>query len=91
MIEFKVINSIGLILGTIGVLLIFIWGPPQPNLNKGIGLGLEDNTPIDSNGKTVKEHNNEIEIKRKKHYFLSRLGLASIFFGFLFQLWATLL
>lgn len=71
--------------------LIFLWGPPKPNLNKGIGIGFKDNTPIDEKGITVKERNDNVEIKRKKHLFISRLGLILIFFGFIFQLLATLI
>jgi hypothetical protein len=85
----KTLNTIGLILGLIGVLLIFVWGPPQPNLEEGIGLGLEDGTPIDSTGKTVKEYNDEVLQKKIKHNIMSRLGLGLIFIGFLFQIWAT--
>ena len=66
----KSLNTIGLALGLIGVIIIFIWGPPQPILEEGIKLGLEDNTPIDDNGKTVKEHNEETtkkDITKQKH------------------------
>ncbi|HTO14790.1 MAG TPA: hypothetical protein VLZ83_03425 [Edaphocola sp.] len=85
----KILNTIGLLLGLVGVIIIFIWGPPQPALEEGIGLGLEDNTPINENGKTVKQHNDEIRQKRKRHNILSRVGLGLIFLGFLFQLFAT--
>jgi hypothetical protein len=85
----KILNTIGLVFGLVGVIIIFIWGPPQPQLDEGIGLGLEDNTPIDESGKTVREHNVEVRIKRRQHNLMSRVGLGLIFFGFIFQLWAT--
>lgn len=85
----KVLNTIGLGFGLIGVIFIFIWGPPQPTLNEGIGLGLEDNTQIDGSGKTVKQYNEEIKKKRKRYNVLSRIGLKLVFIGFLFQLFAT--
>lgn len=85
----QILNSLGLILGLIGVLFIFIWGPPQPNLEEGIGMGLEDGTPIDSSGKTVKQHDEEIKAKRKKYNLMSRIGLTLVFIGFLFQLLAN--
>ncbi len=82
-------NTIGLVLGILGVVLIFIWGPPQPNLETGISVGLEDATPIDDAGKTVADHNREIEARRRRHVVLSRVGLALIGVGFLFQLAAS--
>jgi hypothetical protein len=85
----KILNTIGLVLGLVGVIMIFIWGPPQPQLDEGIGLGLEDNTPIDDSGKTVREFNEEVRIKRRRHNLMSRVGLGLIFFGFIFQLWGT--
>ncbi len=85
----KILNTIGLLLGIVGVIIIFIWGPPQPTLEEGIGLGLEDNTPINESGKTVKQHNGEIRQKRKRYNRLSRTGLVLVFLGFLFQLFAV--
>ena len=85
----KILNTIGLILGLVGVVLIFIWGPPQPQLDEGVNLGLEDNTPIDESGKTVREYNEEVKNKRRRHKIMSSIGLGLIFFGFGFQLWAT--
>jgi hypothetical protein len=71
------------------VIFIFVWGPPQPQLDEGIGLGLAEDTPIDDSGKTVKEFNDEIRKRRKKYKVLSKLGLGLIFIGFALQLWAT--
>ena len=82
-------NTIGLVLGILGVMLIFIWGPPQPNLETGISLGIEDATPIDDTGKTVADRNREVDALRRRHVVLSRVGLALIGLGFLFQLAAS--
>ena len=87
--DFKVLNTVGLILGLIGVVIIFIWGPPQPQLEEGVGLGLEDNTPMGQSGKTVGKFNKEIRNRRKRFNIMSRIGMGFIFFGFLIQLWAT--
>ncbi len=57
----KIVNTIGLTLGIVGVVFIFIWGPPQPQLELGISIGLEDATPIDNSGKTVAEYNKEVK------------------------------
>lgn len=85
----QILNTVGLVFGLFGVLLIFIWGPPQPNFEEGIGLGLEDGTPIDSTGKTVKQYNDEVRHKKRKHNMMSRFGLGFIFVGFLFQIWGA--
>jgi hypothetical protein len=84
----QLLNSIGLALGMIGVGIIFKFGPPQPNLEPGVGVGLEDQTPL-PDGSTVAEHDREIEKLRRRHLFWSRTGLGLVFFGFTFQLWAT--
>jgi hypothetical protein len=85
----KLLNTIGLLLGLVGVIIIFIWGPPQPQLEEGITIGLEDNNIIDENGKTVKQFNEETKNRRRRHNILSRVGLGLIFIGFIFQLWGT--
>jgi hypothetical protein len=75
----KIVNTIGLVLGIVGVVFIFIWGPPQPQLEPGISIGLEDATPIDNTGKTVAENNKEVNNRRRIHEVMSQLGL--IFMG----------
>lgn len=84
----QILNSIGLLLGMVGVLIIFRFGPPQPNLESGVGLGLEDGSPL-SDGRTVAEHNRETEKLRALHSRMSKIGLGLIFIGFAFQLWGT--
>lgn len=73
----------------LGVVLLFIFGPPQPTLESGISIGLEDATPIDSSGKTVAQHNVEVAERRRKHSIMSKVGLILIFLGFALQLCAT--
>jgi hypothetical protein len=80
----KILNSTGLVLGMIGVVLIFIWGPPQPQLNGGVGLSLEDGTPLE-NGLTVAENNQIVKRRRYQHKIISGLGLLLVFLGFLAQ------
>lgn len=82
----KILNTIGLIIGIVGVIFIFIWGPPQPNLNQGISIGLEDATPIDASGKTVAQQNEEIKKENKKYDRNSKIGLVLIMIGFGLQL-----
>lgn len=71
----KSLNIIGLILGMVGVAIIFVWGPPQPNLDPESKLRLG-------------EISQEITELRKFHSLMSSVGLGFIFFGFSFQLFA---
>jgi len=80
------INTIGLSLGIVGVIFIFIWGPPQPQLETGVPIGLEDATQIDKSGKTVADYNREVKTRRKIHRVMSRLGLIFIMIGFGIQI-----
>ena len=89
MTNYQALNSTGLIFGIMGVVLIFIWGPPQPELEEGMGVGLAEDTPIDDSGKTVNEFNDQVRRRRKRHNIVSKLGLGLIFIGFVLQLWAT--
>lgn len=82
------LNTIGLLLGLVGVVLIFFWGPPQPQLDEGVGLGLEDGTPL-GDGLTVAQHNANVRRRRLRHQILSRVGLGLVFLGFLLQLFAV--
>ena len=88
MLTAQCLNTLGLIFGMIGVLLIFRWGPPQPSLEEGVGRGLEDQTPM-KDGRTVAEHNAETRELRAKHNRMSRAGLLFVFVGFALQLWGT--
>ena len=84
----KALSTIGLILGMIGVILIFIWGPPQPSFEQGGSIGLEDGTRL-PNGKTVAENNADIAAREKRHKIMSRIGLAFVGLSFALQLWAV--
>jgi hypothetical protein len=84
------LNITGLVLNMVGVVIIFFFGPPQPTLEEGVGLGLEDGTQIDPSGKTVGQHNREVKRKRMLFSILSKAGLGLIFVGFGFQLYAVL-
>jgi len=82
------LNRIGLLLGLVGVILIFVWGPPQPNLEKGVGLGLQEGTRL-PDGRTVAEHDRDVARRRRRHTVLSRVGLGLIALAFVLQLIAT--
>ena len=85
----RILSTIGLIFSIIGVLILFIWGPPQPTLTPGVSLGLENGTSIDDTGKTVADYNRKIAERRQTHNRMSRFGLILIIIGFTLQLWAV--
>jgi hypothetical protein len=82
------LNVVGLTFGMIGVLLIFIWGPPQPSFQRGVPLVLEDSNVL-PNGKTVKQNNEDIAAQERFYRMMSQLGLVLIFVGFGCQLVAS--
>ncbi len=84
----QLLNSIGLVLGMVGLLFIFKFGPPQPNLEPGVGLGLEDGTTM-PDGRTVAEHDEDVVKLRARHSRMSKAGLVLVFLGFALQLLAT--
>lgn len=84
----QLLNSIGLTLSMVGVLIIFWFGPPQPTHESGVGIGLEDNTLLEDR-RTVAEHGREVERTKSRYLCMSKVGLALVFVGFAFQLWAT--
>jgi len=84
----NILNRLGLIISIIGVLIMFIWAPPQPDHSESFGLGLVDAT-VFSDGKTVAEHKEETKKRKQKYIFNSKLSLALIGIGFGFQFVST--
>lgn len=80
----------GLILNMIGVLIVFVYGFPQPDYDAGCSIGPEGGTVIDGNGTTVDDKVEQDQIDKKWHKALSILGLVYLFAGFGFQLWYQL-
>ena len=75
------LNTVGLVLGITGVLVIFIWGPPQPNFDEFVPLALEG---------PEFEHQAEDARRLKRQYeIMSRVGLGLIGLGFVAQLAAV--
>ncbi len=89
----KTLTVIGLILGMIGVVFIFIWGPPQPIFSQGSPLLVGDNNIVEYKGEemTVAERDNIREHKRIVHSVMSKIGLGLVFIGFACQLGAIFL
>lgn len=80
------LNIWGLIFGMAGVVVLFVWGPPQPTLETGVGIGLEDGNVIDQKtGQTVADYNREINRKRACYNAMSKVGLGLVGVGFFCQ------
>jgi len=77
----KALNIIGLIFGMIGVAIIFVWGPPQPNFH--------DYGYLIINDEDTERGVAETAAIKKRYSVMSAVGLISVIIGFGFQLWAT--
>jgi hypothetical protein len=84
----QIINSFGLVLGITGAAILFRWGFPQPSFEEGISLGLEDANVL-ANGLTVAENKQTVREEKERFTRISKLGLALIMIGFVFQLVGT--
>ena len=82
------LNTIGLVLGMLGVVFIFIWGPPQPDLDQSVGIALEDATVL-ADGTKVSDMVAAAKRRKRRHRIISSFGLFLIFCGFGVQLWAV--
>ena len=69
-------NRIGLVLGMVGVFMIFVWDPPQPSFG-GDSILLESTDE------------KKLAAEKAKYKYLSRIGLAFIGISFALQLWGT--
>lgn len=70
-------TQIGLVLDVVGVMMLFWWGPPMPDLNPKISLQLEGS----EDAKTQK--------KRCCYEVMSRIALLVVLLGFVCQLLGT--
>lgn len=75
------LNSVGLVLGILGVAVIYEWGPPQPSYEAGRYRELERNT--------ITEDELRLAMQRMAAWHMSAIGLGFIGLGFLFQLLAV--
>ena len=72
----------------LGVILIFIWGPPQPSFDEGIAVALDSGTVLRDGTKATDLEETALRQKRW-HRAMSAIGLGFIFLGFAVQLWAV--
>ena len=63
-------NTVGLVLGIVGVLILFRWGPPQPNFDEWVSLSVE--TP--ESEKAVEG----VKQRKREYENMSSLGLGLI-------------
>lgn len=84
----QIANTIGLVANMVGVALVFFYGFPQPSHNEGVGLGLEEGTPL-PDGRTVAEYNRDVAAQRDRYLFRSKAGLSLMAIGFTLQLCGT--
>jgi hypothetical protein len=82
------LNTIGLVLGIVGVLIIFEWGPPQPSFDEGVAIGIEPSNVLE-NGQTVAERDADVRRLKRQYEIMSRVGLGLIGLGFAAQLAAV--
>lgn len=81
------LTTAGLILNMVGVIFVFIWGPPQPDFTEGIKRVIGGNTVIDpETGVTAGDYALKIRTLKIIHTRNSRIGLSLIGLGFLIQL-----
>ncbi|QKC97269.1 hypothetical protein EB231_23235 [Mesorhizobium sp. NZP2298] len=80
-----ILNTIGLTMGMLGVVLIFIWGPPLPDFEESVGLALEDATVL-ADGTRISDIIDSNRRRKSRHKIISSIGLGLIFVGFGLQL-----
>jgi hypothetical protein len=65
----------------VGVVIIFIWGPPQPNFDEAVPLQLE--------GPEIEHKVEDVRRLKRQHEIMSSIGLGLIGLGFGAQLIAV--
>ena len=86
----KYLTIAGLVLDMIGVGVVWFFGWPQPQLETGVSLGVENGTPYGPNGETVADYNRKVERRRISYKRASIFGLVLLLTGFGLQLAAQL-
>ena len=77
------LNTIGLVLGMVGVVILFIWGPPQPDFDEGIAMGVSfSEDTVFEDGTKPSEIVARVKRLKRVHQIMSRVGLGLIGVGF---------
>ena len=83
----RLLNTVGLLLGMVGVVILFIWGPPQPDLDEGFAIGLSyTEDTVFEDGTKPAEHDAKVRKRKRLHQIMSRIGLGLVGVGFFAQL-----
>jgi hypothetical protein len=82
------LNTIGLVLGIAGVVILFIWGPPQPNFEETVTRSIQPST-VSKDGRKVSDMIETTRRLKRRHQVMSRVGLVLIGVGFGAQLIAV--
>lgn len=80
----KWLNALGLVLGIIGVAMVWRWGLPQPSFERGTALIVEPNTPL-PNGKTATQVDAERAADEAHYKHMAQCGLGLVLLGFVLQ------
>jgi hypothetical protein len=84
------LNTIGLVLGMLGVGILFQWGPPQPDFDEGIAMGISfTKDTVFTDGTKPSEIVAAAKKRKRQHQLMSRFGLGLVGLGFLVQLVAV--
>ncbi|MEI9427478.1 hypothetical protein [Mesorhizobium sp. Cs1299R1N3] len=76
-----ILNTIGLTMGMVGVALIFFWGPPLPDFDDGVSLGIEPATVL-TDGTKISDIIAANQRRKLRHQIISSIGMGLIFVGF---------
>jgi hypothetical protein len=85
----RLLNLAGLALGMAGVVVIFIWGPPQPDFTEGVAIGATEETVLED-GRKVSDMIEHTRHLKRVHSIMSRVGLGLIGCGFALQIVAVI-
>jgi hypothetical protein len=77
--DMRQLNFIGLLLGMIGVVCIFVWGPPQPSFQEYVAVAVDQSAAIS------RENAARVASEKDLYSVMSRIGLGFIFAGFALQ------
>ena len=84
----KSLNTIGLSLGILGVVIIFFFCPPQPSFQEATVLSVSAGTTF-VDGTTEAERREKTRQEKQLYSCMSKVGLGLIGLGFAFQLCAV--
>lgn len=86
----RCLNTLGLLLGIAGVLILFKWGPPQPNFDEDISIGISfTEDTVFTDGSKPSDMVASTKRRKRQHQIMSRVGLGLVGLGFAAQLAAV--